>query len=226
MDGFDSKKEMELKSRKRRVTELSEVGKWSSVYRILFPDVPQTDIPSPFYDYFEANSEVPSGSLSDYEEYAHREIDRGLRETLEHELETDLQITDDLQKAKAIRWFKKMQLRLLHEFKLSRGSDSNSRDTSNSPQDVEMELSHPILESDHASTASFLERPLHSVNEYWTLADQKLYGEEFDFNLDMSPQIPWLGMAVPFTDIRDAGLSEPECGIMSAMGGNTHPQGS
>jgi hypothetical protein len=47
IEGFDSTQEQSLKSRKRANPELSETGKWREVFKILFPDVEDDDIPSP-----------------------------------------------------------------------------------------------------------------------------------------------------------------------------------
>lgn len=113
MDGFDSKQEIKLKSRKRVVTELPEVEKWKQTYRILFPHVPGAQIPSPFYEYVESGSKI----LTDYEEYALREIQGGLRPTLERELETNLNITGSASKQRAVELFEKMQLMLLQKFR-------------------------------------------------------------------------------------------------------------
>lgn len=112
-DGFDSKQEAKLKSRKRATTELSEVEKWRQSYKILFPHVPEVRIPSPFYEY----TEVHDDSLDVYEEYVLREMRGHLRPYLEQELESCLDIKGDVQRKIALEWFEKMQLKLLQEFR-------------------------------------------------------------------------------------------------------------
>ena len=47
MDGFDGEQEAQLRSRKRSFVSLSEVKKWRKTYTILFPHVPEEEIPSP-----------------------------------------------------------------------------------------------------------------------------------------------------------------------------------
>ncbi|KAI1779540.1 hypothetical protein F4818DRAFT_144336 [Hypoxylon cercidicola] len=113
MDGFDSKQEIQLKSRKRTVTELSEVDKWKQTYRILFPHVLESQIPSPFYDYVRPRSNI----LRDYQDYALQEIQGGLRPELERELEADLGITESVSKQKAVDLLKRMHLKLLQRFR-------------------------------------------------------------------------------------------------------------
>lgn len=46
VEGFDAVQERNLKSRKRSNPELSEIDKWREIYKILFPGVPDEEIPS------------------------------------------------------------------------------------------------------------------------------------------------------------------------------------
>ena len=45
-DGFDQNQQKLLKSRKTRRKCLTEVGYWNEVYKILFPDVEESRIPT------------------------------------------------------------------------------------------------------------------------------------------------------------------------------------
>ena len=47
LEGFDKDQERKLKSKKRALVYQSEEDKWKGVYRILFPDDNDTDMPSP-----------------------------------------------------------------------------------------------------------------------------------------------------------------------------------
>jgi len=48
IDGFTQDQEKRLRSRKKKPgEELTEPEKWRAMYRILFPDVAEDDIPSP-----------------------------------------------------------------------------------------------------------------------------------------------------------------------------------
>jgi hypothetical protein len=44
--GIDKEVEKKLRQKKRKKGQ-SEVEKWKDIYRILFPDVPENQIPSP-----------------------------------------------------------------------------------------------------------------------------------------------------------------------------------
>ncbi|KAK4446989.1 hypothetical protein QBC34DRAFT_410737 [Podospora aff. communis PSN243] len=123
MDGFDEQQESQLRSRKREFVCLSEAEKWRKTYTILFPHVPQENIPSPFYHYEEVHR--PS-SLSDYEDFASRKTDGDLRAMLEQRLETDVGITEPEAKRRAVDWFKSMNRKLLGDFRRSRRRASTS----------------------------------------------------------------------------------------------------
>lgn len=47
LEGFDKDQERKLKSKKRSLVYQSEEDKWKGVYRILFPDDNDVDMPSP-----------------------------------------------------------------------------------------------------------------------------------------------------------------------------------
>lgn len=47
LEGFDKDQERRLKSKKRSLVYQSEEDKWKGVYRILFPDDDEADMPSP-----------------------------------------------------------------------------------------------------------------------------------------------------------------------------------
>lgn len=47
LEGFDKAQERKLKSKKRNAGVQTEEEKWKGVYRILFPDDAEEDMPSP-----------------------------------------------------------------------------------------------------------------------------------------------------------------------------------
>ncbi|GAP85825.2 hypothetical protein SAMD00023353_1401170 [Rosellinia necatrix] len=61
----------QLKSRKKTNHTPSEVDKWTAIFRILFPHVPGTQIPSPFHDY-EQPATLPT--VREFKDYIIREI--------------------------------------------------------------------------------------------------------------------------------------------------------
>jgi hypothetical protein len=46
-DGFDADQEKQLRSRRRIKADVTEADKWKYMYRILFPQIKEEDIPSP-----------------------------------------------------------------------------------------------------------------------------------------------------------------------------------
>ncbi|KAI1764512.1 hypothetical protein GGR53DRAFT_493232 [Hypoxylon sp. FL1150] len=146
-DGFDSKQEERLKSRKRTVTQLPEDEKWKQTYKILFPHIPEELIPSPFYDYVSPNSDVLVG----YGEYAHREIQGSFRSVLEREIEVNLGLTEPNSKQKVVDLIEMVNSTLLKNFSNSRGRGSvtptalHSASTSVVPEISETRLSPVFL---------------------------------------------------------------------------------
>ncbi|KAH8893068.1 hypothetical protein GQ53DRAFT_840774 [Thozetella sp. PMI_491] len=113
LDGFDSKQEGELKSRKRVITGLSEVEKWKHTYRILFPLVPETEIPSPYYEYTDPRRD----SLSKYEEYSIRKMKGSLGPALEQEVAAGSDNTGAISPGKLVDIFLKYQRLCLLDFR-------------------------------------------------------------------------------------------------------------
>ncbi|KAK4164609.1 hypothetical protein QBC43DRAFT_300104 [Cladorrhinum sp. PSN259] len=74
-EGFSKDQERLLK--RKRKAEASDEEKWRAIYRILFPDDDENDIPSPYYD-----SEDAVG-FDQYERYLRREVPRVVRRRLE-----------------------------------------------------------------------------------------------------------------------------------------------
>ncbi|KAI1452654.1 hypothetical protein F4805DRAFT_462585 [Annulohypoxylon moriforme] len=132
LDGFDSKQEIMLRSRKKPKprTDLSEPEKWKLIYKILFPDVLEEKIPTAFYDYTE-NLLVAAG---DYEEFVLREIPNGdFRAILEHDFETIFKITDDSSKRDAVQWYCETQRKLLDIFRNTSQAGTSLPSTSATP---------------------------------------------------------------------------------------------
>ncbi|KAK4212716.1 hypothetical protein QBC37DRAFT_465181 [Rhypophila decipiens] len=114
VEGFDTGQEARLKSRKKAITELSEVEKWKATFRILFPHVDDPDIPSPFYEY---DQDSPPSSLSACEEYIVKEVPLRLRHILAPELDRDLNIVEEGLKRKAIDCLKTLLVDAFREFR-------------------------------------------------------------------------------------------------------------
>ncbi|KAI1208013.1 uncharacterized protein F4807DRAFT_432828 [Annulohypoxylon truncatum] len=136
LDGFDSKQEAKLRSRKKPKPpiKLSESDKWRQTYKILFPLVPDAEIPSPFYEYTGC---LPN-SINDYKEFVQREILGRLRDRLEHDFETLFNIVDNSSKQKALEWYLSTHLELIQSYQDISQSGSSLPSTFTNPSSPTM----------------------------------------------------------------------------------------
>ncbi|KAK2058448.1 hypothetical protein LY76DRAFT_514209 [Colletotrichum caudatum] len=108
LDGITQDQEKRLRSRKKTsAKELTEAEKWAQAYRILFPDVREREIPSPYY-----NTEDADTSLGGYEDYLRRELPPLVRRQLENEIEHELSFVEQGMKQKVIEIARNLQLTL------------------------------------------------------------------------------------------------------------------
>ncbi|KAK2013460.1 hypothetical protein LZ32DRAFT_530285 [Colletotrichum eremochloae] len=108
LDGITQDQEKRLRSRKKTsAKELTEAEKWTQVYGILFPDVREREIPSPYYSTDDADT-----SLGGYEDYLRRELPPLVRRQLENEIERELSFVEEGMKQKVIEIARNLQLTL------------------------------------------------------------------------------------------------------------------
>ncbi|KAK1523793.1 uncharacterized protein CCOS01_08880 [Colletotrichum costaricense] len=108
LDGITQDQEKKLRSRKKTsVKELTEAEKWIQVYRILFPDVREREIPSPYH-----NAEDAEKNLGGFEDYLRRELPPLVRRQLEKEVERELSFVEEGMKQKVIDIARNLQLTL------------------------------------------------------------------------------------------------------------------
>ncbi|WYZ42100.1 hypothetical protein EsH8_V_000995 [Colletotrichum jinshuiense] len=82
--------EMRLRSRKKTSEkDLTEAEKWTRVYGILFPDVREREIPSPYF-----NSEDAETNFCGYEDYLRREPPPLVRQQLEQEMDHEFGVLE------------------------------------------------------------------------------------------------------------------------------------
>ncbi|KAI8243335.1 hypothetical protein K4K57_004846 [Colletotrichum sp. SAR 10_99] len=129
LDGITQDQEKKLRSRKKTSgKELTEAEKWTQVYSILFPDVREREIPSPYY-----NTEDAQTNLGGYEDYLRRELPTQVRRQLEKEVEQQLSFVEEGMKQKVIEIARNLQLSL---FKSYQQIETQERDTEGpSPSD-------------------------------------------------------------------------------------------
>ncbi|KAK1574079.1 uncharacterized protein LY79DRAFT_673210 [Colletotrichum navitas] len=108
LDGITQDQEKRLRSRKKTsAKELTEAEKWTQAYSILFPDVREREIPSPYYSTEDADT-----SLGGYEDYLRRELPPLVRRQLEREIERELSFVEQGMKQKVIEIARNLQLTL------------------------------------------------------------------------------------------------------------------
>ncbi|OHE94950.1 hypothetical protein CORC01_09744 [Colletotrichum orchidophilum] len=108
LDGITQDQEKKLRSRKKTsATELTNAEKWIQVYSIIFPDVREREIPSPYY-----NAEDAEVSLGGYEDYLRRELPPLVRRQLEKEVNRELSFVEESMKQKVIDIARNLQLTL------------------------------------------------------------------------------------------------------------------
>ncbi|KAI8266541.1 hypothetical protein K4K58_009625 [Colletotrichum sp. SAR11_239] len=112
LDGITQDQEKKLRSRKKTSgKELTEAEKWAQVYSILFPDVREREIPSPYY-----NTEDAQTNLGGYEDYLRRELPTQVRRQLEKEVEQQLSFVEEGMKQKVIEIARNLQLSLFKSY--------------------------------------------------------------------------------------------------------------
>ncbi|TDZ40484.1 hypothetical protein C8035_v004144 [Colletotrichum spinosum] len=108
VDGITQDQEKKLRSRKKTSgKELTEAEKWKQVYAIVFPDVREREIPSPYY-----STEDAQTALGGYEDYLRRELPTLVRRQLEQEVERELSFVEEGMKQKVIEIARNLQLAL------------------------------------------------------------------------------------------------------------------
>ncbi|TDZ24868.1 hypothetical protein Cob_v002528 [Colletotrichum orbiculare MAFF 240422] len=108
VDGITQDQEKKLRSRKKTSgKELTEAEKWKQVYAIIFPDVREREIPSPYY-----STEDAQTALGGYEDYLRRELPTLVRRQLEQEVERELSFVEEGMKQKVIEIARNLQLAL------------------------------------------------------------------------------------------------------------------
>jgi hypothetical protein len=117
LEGFDKDQERQLKSKKKSQVYQTEDEKWKSVYRILFPEDSDTDIPTPYIEYQPCTGEVaePSHVLR-FQQFSRLELPRLVRRTLEAVVEQEAQPLEDKLKDRLVDIVKECQTQLFAMF--------------------------------------------------------------------------------------------------------------
>ncbi|KAK1622375.1 hypothetical protein BDP81DRAFT_400342 [Colletotrichum phormii] len=124
LDGITQDQEKKLRSRKKTsAKELTEGEKWIQVYSIVFPDVREREIPSPYH-----NAEDADMNLGGYEDYLRRELPPLVRRQLEKEVERELSFVEEGMKQKVIDIARNLQLTLFKGYQQLENQDRGLQD--------------------------------------------------------------------------------------------------
>ncbi|KAF2828194.1 hypothetical protein CC86DRAFT_242906, partial [Ophiobolus disseminans] len=117
LEGFDKEQERRLKSKKKSQVHQTEEEKWKGVYRILFPDDGEADIPTPYIEYQPCTGQTgePSNVVR-FQEFSRLELPRLVRRTLEAVIEQEAQPLEDKMKERLVDIVKECQSQLLSMF--------------------------------------------------------------------------------------------------------------
>lgn len=119
LEGFDKAQERKLKSKKRSTVCQTEEDKWKSVYRILFPDDADEDMPSPYCEYitrFKSPDSEKSRNIARFQEFSRLELPRLVRRTLEVAVEKEAQPLEERLKDQLVDIVRECQSQLIAMF--------------------------------------------------------------------------------------------------------------
>jgi hypothetical protein len=129
LEGFDKDQERKLKSKKRSLVHQSEEEKWKGVYRVLFPDDNDAEMPSPYIEYQASSSStsIQSSNIAHFQEFARLELPRLVRRTLEVVVEQEAQPLEEKLKERLVDIVKECQTQLISMFQDIGGTVDASR---------------------------------------------------------------------------------------------------
>jgi hypothetical protein len=127
LEGFDKDQERRLKSKKRSQTYQTEEEKWKGVYRILFPDDGEADIPIPYIEYQPCTGQTAEPSnIASFQEFSRLELPRLVRRTLEVIIEQEAQPLEEKMKERLVDVVKECQNHLVSMFQSISGPSTES----------------------------------------------------------------------------------------------------
>ncbi|ETS83102.1 hypothetical protein PFICI_04978 [Pestalotiopsis fici W106-1] len=131
MQGFDGFQKDQLKSRPKGYKQKSEIEKWRHIYKILFPEAEEADIPSAFYDYKSfKDSGHPIDLMNKYEDFLGREMPDRVRHQLELRIERALDPIEQQLQSQIVDIACDIQMDLFKSFLTSIGTDVTSTESS------------------------------------------------------------------------------------------------
>ncbi|RYN68691.1 hypothetical protein AA0118_g1174 [Alternaria tenuissima] len=137
LEGFDKEQEKRMKSKKGSQMHHSEVEKWKAVYRILFPDDHDADMPSPYIEYQRNTASAgESSSSTRFQEFSRLELPRLVRRTLESIVEHEAQPLEDRLKERLVDIVRQCQMQLETMFQTAAGPSNTRAEATLSPRAI------------------------------------------------------------------------------------------
>lgn len=163
LEGFDKEQEKRMKSKKGSQMHHSEIEKWKAVYRILFPDDHDADMPSPCKLHHSSSldaqmlidedieykrntaSAAESSSSTRFQEFSRLELPRLVRRTLESIIEHEAQPLEDRLKERLVDIVRQCQMQLETMFQTAAGSSNTRAEVTPSSRAIlsEQVIEHP-----------------------------------------------------------------------------------
>lgn len=120
-EGISAEQEKLLKSRKRTSHRMSEEDKWRRIYQIVFPDISNDDVPSP---YWEQHHQVKNYQLGDFEAFAKLKGGQIIQARLETQKDK-LDLSEE-QQMEVTNLLNSVHEQLLEEYQSSHGHDGTT----------------------------------------------------------------------------------------------------
>jgi len=163
LEGFNKDQERKLKSKKRSLVHQSEEDKWKTVYRILFPDDADADMPSPYIEYHAPNTYAPGeqSNIAQFQEFSRLELPRLVRRTLEAAVEQEAQPLEEKLKERLVDIVEECQSQLISMFQ-SIGGTVNPSEPPNPLPTLNLPYQRsksPSLTSFHSFDSSHIPNP-------------------------------------------------------------------
>lgn len=190
---------------------MSEEDKWKAVYRILFPDDNDIEMPTPYIEYQACNSSQSgqSSNIAHFQEFSRLELPRLVRRTLEVVVEQEAQPLEEKLKERLVDIVKECQTQLISMFQ-GIGGTINVVDASSLmpapelPQqrsDTPVDLSFQDFDSFHEPTPApeAISLPLSKTEHDLSMIniEKPLYGDRNSGSPDSGYDSTWTAVAFP-----------------------------
>ncbi|XXG94877.1 Putative proteasome subunit alpha type-7 [Hypoxylon texense] len=229
LEGINSEQEAQLKSRKKDSTNKPEEDKWFDVYRILFPTDDLSNIPTPYYEYPEANNNKGASKdyrgdddddgkldVTAYRSYLASDLPSALQQEVERDVELALHTSNHVVKDRIVKLVRALQPKLLKGFLKAQQSSLASDNRA-----LGLNRITPLQEQEPGNTSIFgmeLDMPGHIFEDLLPLDENSLFDlttkcRLSDLQMETNPEVLQLGHEMsslinPYGDSNSIGLPD------------------